>query len=146
MANICDGCGERAPVTRYWPDGALAGRTLCRGCLSDHEEMTRLSWLVALKFRLAQVLPPSDNATAPRLRLMMAVDYVVRAQIKRTEDSERLDGTGADKYIAPGDWLYTLRLPISHLHEGAPCLAGARLRGAGPRRRTPRRQTGGALT
>jgi hypothetical protein len=86
--------------------------------------MTRLSWLVAFKFRLAQVLPPSDNATAPLLRPMMAVDDVRRAQIKLTEDSERLDGTGADKYTAPGDWLYTLRLLISHLHEGRRALLG----------------------
>ncbi len=124
MANICDGCGERAPVTRYWPDGVFAGRTLCRGCLSDHKKMTRLSWLVAFKFRLAQVLPPADRATAPLLRLMMAVDDVRRAQIKLVEDSERLDGTGADKYTALGDWLYALRLLISHLHEARRALLG----------------------
>ncbi len=114
----------RAAVTRYWPDGVLAGRTLCRGCLSDHEKMTRLSWLVAFKFRLAQVLPPANEATAPLLRLMMAVDDVRRAQIKLIEDSERLDGTGANKYTALGDWLYALRLLVSHLHEARRALLG----------------------
>src|SRR5712692_10205395 len=74
MANVCDGCGERATVTRYWPDGLLAGRTLCRDCVSGRKKMTRLSSLVAFKFRLAQVLPPDNKSTAPTLRLMMAVD------------------------------------------------------------------------
>jgi hypothetical protein len=117
MANMCDGCGEQATVTRYWPDGLLAGRTLCRGCISGRKKMTRLSSLVAFKFKLAQVLPPDDKATAPLLRLMMAVDDVRRAQIKLIEAIERLDGTGSDKYVALGDWLYYLRLLISHLHE-----------------------------
>lgn len=117
MANVCDGCGERATATRYWPDGLLAGRTLCRDCVSGRKKMTRLSSLVAFKFRLAQVLPPDDKATAPILRLMMAVDDVRRAQIKLIEAGERLDGTGSDKYVALGDWLYFLRLLISHVHE-----------------------------
>ncbi len=79
--------------------------------------MTRLSSLVAFKFRLAQVLPPDDKATAPILRLMMAVDDVRRAQIKLIEAGERLDGTGTDKHVALGDWLYFMRLLFSHVHE-----------------------------
>jgi hypothetical protein len=124
MANICDGCGERAIIVRYWPDGLWAGRTLCRGCSADHTKMTRLSLLVAFKFRLAKVLPPNDKATAPLLRLMMAVDDVRRTQIKLIEGSERLGGTGVDRYNALGDWLYSLRLLISHLHEARRALLG----------------------
>jgi hypothetical protein len=92
--------------------------------MSDHKEMTRLSWHVAFRFRLTQVLPTGDRATAPLLRLMMAVDDVRRVQIKLIEDSERLGGTGADKYTAVGDWLYALRLLISHLHEARRALLG----------------------
>src|SRR5713101_8428699 len=117
MAQTCDGCGERATVTRYWPDGLLAGRTLCRDCVSGRKKMTRLSSLVAFKFRLAQVLPRDDKATAPILRLMMAVDDVRRANIKLIEASERLGGTEVDRYLALGDWLYAMRLLFSHIHE-----------------------------
>ena len=117
MANICDGCGERATVTRYWPDGLLAGRTLCRDCVSGRKKMTRLSSLVAFKFKLAQVLPPDDKATAPLLRLMMAVDDVRRASIRLIEATERLGGIGIDKYLALGDWLYAMRLLFTHIHE-----------------------------
>src|SRR5712692_5450060 len=117
MANVCDGCGERATVTRYWPDGLLAGRTLCRDCVSGRKKLTRLSSLVAFKFKLAQVLPPDDKATAPLLRLMMAVDDVRRAYIKLIEASERLGGIGADKYLALSDWLYAMRLLFTHIHE-----------------------------
>src|SRR3989442_13789377 len=99
---ICDGCGERATVTRYWPDGLLAGRTLCRDCVSGRKKMTRLSSLVAFKFKLAQVLPPDDKATAPLLRLMMAVDDVRRAPIKQIEARERLAGTRATKSLHLG--------------------------------------------
>src|SRR5437899_319089 len=120
----CSGCGEKALVTRYWADGVFAGRTLCQTCQSDHKNMTRLSLFVAFKFRVAQVLPTGDSATAPLLRLMMAVDDVRRAQVKLIEDSERLGGSGADRYIALGDWLYTLRLLISHLHEARRALLG----------------------
>src|SRR5262245_47154811 len=124
MPNLCDGCGKQALTTRYWTEGILAGRTLCRDCMSDYQRMTRLSRFVAFKFRFTQVLPTGDRTTAPLLRLMMAVDDVRRAQIKLVEDSERLGGTGADKYTALGDWLYTLRLLISHLHEARRALLG----------------------
>ena len=76
--------------------------------------MTRLSWLVAFKFKLAEVLPPDDKMTEPMLRLMMAVDDVRRAQIKLVEANERL---GADTRFAVGDWLYFMRLLFSHVHE-----------------------------
>ena len=116
MANTCDGCGERA-TTRYWAEGTLAGRTLCRDCVTGRKRMTRLSWLVAVKFKLAKVLPPDDAATAPLLRLMMAVDDVRRAHIKLIESSQRIGATRIDQFVAPGEWLYSLRLLISHLHE-----------------------------
>jgi hypothetical protein len=79
--------------------------------------MTRLSSLVAFKWRLAQVLPRDDKATAPILRLMMAVDDVRRAQIQLIEASERLDGAGVDRYLALSDWLYAMRLLFTHIHE-----------------------------
>jgi hypothetical protein len=117
MAKTCDGCGTRAPVTRYWPDGLFAGRTLCRDCASAPQNMTRLSLLVAFKFRLTQALPRNDKATAPMLRLMMAVDDVRRAYINKIDASERLGRTGLDRYRALSDWLYALRLLCSHIHE-----------------------------
>ncbi len=88
--------------------------------------MTRLSSLVAFKFRLAQVLPRDDKATAPILRLMMAVDDVRRANIKLIEASERLGGTEVDRYLALGDWLYAMRLLFTHIHEAraSPTWAG----------------------
>jgi hypothetical protein len=121
MANTCDGCGERVTAMRYWADGLWARRWICRECASGRRKMTRLSWLVAFKFRLAQVLPPDDKMTAPILRLMMAVDDVRRAQIKLIEADERL---GADKYLALGDWLYFMRLLFSHVHEARRALTG----------------------
>ena len=65
--------------------------------------MTCLAWLVAFKFRLAQVLPPADQMTAPMLRLMMTMDDVRRAQISPIESGERLDGVGIDKEIRFAD-------------------------------------------
>jgi hypothetical protein len=86
--------------------------------------MTRLSRLVAFKAKLAKVFPPDDKATGPLLRLMMAVDDVRRAQIKLIEASERIGRPGVDQYVAPGEWLYFLRLLISHLHEARRALTG----------------------
>lgn len=117
MAQTCDGCGERAAWTRYWAEGVWAGRTLCRDCASRRKKMTRLASLVAFKWRLAQVLPRDDKATAPTLRLMMAVDDVRRAQIQLIEASERLDGAGVARYLALSDWLYAMRLLFTHIHE-----------------------------
>ena len=66
--------------------------------------MTRLSWLVAFRWRGADVLPPGDRITVPVLRLMMAVDDVRRAQIQLVEADERMHaGPAAEKYGALGD-------------------------------------------
>jgi hypothetical protein len=78
--------------------------------------MTRLSWLVAFRYRVAEILPPGDLMTPPTVRLMMAVDDVRRAQINFIEASERLDDP-EEAYRVLGDYLYALRLLFSHLHE-----------------------------
>jgi len=52
---------------------------------------------------------------------MMAVDDVRRAQIQFVEASERLD-VPAEKHRALGDFLYSVRLLFSHLHEGGHAL------------------------
>src|SRR5258708_4812541 len=124
MGQTCDGCGKTAMRMFYRADGPWAGRWICRDCGSGRTKMTRLSSLVAFKFRLAQVLPIDDKATPPILRLMMAVDDVRRAQIRLIEAAERLDGVGTDKYVAVGDWLYFLRLLFSHIHEARRALTG----------------------
>jgi len=121
MANICDGCGERATRLTYPTAGPAAGRWFCRDCGSGRKKMTRLAWLVAFRFRVVEVLPPRDPMTAPVLRLMMAVDDVRRAQIQLVEASERLD-VPAEKHRALGDFLYFTRLLFSHLHEGGHAL------------------------
>jgi len=118
MAHICDGCGEQVTQLHYRAHGAWAGRWICRDCGTGKKKMTRLSWVVAFRFRLAAILPPDDPITAPVLRLMMAVDDVRRAQIHLVEADERMDVTsGVEKHRALGDWLYFLRLLFSHVHE-----------------------------
>jgi hypothetical protein len=83
--------------------------------------MTRLSRLVAFRFRVADVLPPGDSTTAPAVRLMMAVDDVRRAQIQLVDAMERLGDPG-ERHRAPGDFLYAARLLFSHLHEAGHAL------------------------
>ncbi len=121
MANVCDGCGERAARLTYPTAGPAAGRWLCRDCGARRKMMTRLSWLVAFRFRVAAVLPPGDPTTAPAVRLMMAVDDVRRAQINFIEASERL-GDPAEAHRVLGDFLYSVRLLFSHLHEAGHAL------------------------
>ncbi len=111
VANTCDGCGEQAMRLQFRGDGPWAGRWICRDCGTGKKKMTRLSWVVAFRFRLAAVLPPDDPITAPVLRLMMAVDDVRRAQVYLIEADERM-----------GDWLYFLRLLFSHVHEAGVAL------------------------
>jgi hypothetical protein len=83
--------------------------------------MTRLSRVVAFRWRVASVLPSHDPITVPVLRLMMAVDDARRAQIHFVEATERSDEP-AEKHRALGDWLYALRLLFSHIHEGGDAL------------------------
>jgi hypothetical protein len=119
MAHTCEGCGERAST--YTTAGAAAGRWLCLDCRSRRKQMTRLSWLVAFRYRVAEVLPPGDQMTGPILRLMMAVDDVRRAHINFIEASQRLaDPEEAHRVL--GDYLYALRLLCSHLHEAGHAL------------------------
>ncbi len=130
MANVCDGCGERTRVLRRWADGPRAGRWLCLDCGCGRKKMTRLSWLVAFRLRVADLLPPGDPTTAPTLRLMIAVDDVRRVQIQLVEADERL-GDPAQSHRALGDFLYFVRLLFSHLHEAghALCQLDAAARG-----------------
>lgn len=121
MANVCDGCGERATRLTYPTAGPAAGRWFCRDCGAGRKKMTRLSWFVAFRFRAAAVLPPGDPTTVPALRLMMAVDDVRRAQIQFVEAGERL-GDPAEMHRALGDFLYSVRLLFSHLHEAGHAL------------------------
>lgn len=123
MAYICDGCGTRVTRLFYRADGPWAGRWICSECGSSKKDMTRLSWVVTFRFRLAQVLPPDDAITVPVLRLMMAVDDVRRAQIQLVEAHERMEvAPAAEKYRALGDWLYFMRLLFSHVHEAGHAL------------------------
>lgn len=123
MAHTCDGCGEQAMRLQYRTDGPWAGRWICRDCGTGKKKMTHLSWIVAFRFRVAPVLPPDDSMTAPVLRLMIAVDDVRRAQIHLVEADDRMDvGSRIEKYRALGDWLYSLRLLFSHVHEAGVAL------------------------
>src|SRR5207249_9180691 len=92
-----------------------------RDCASGRKKITRLSSLVAFRFRVAEVLPPGDPMTAPAVRLMMAVDDVRRAQIHMVEAMDRLDDP-AQSHRAPGDFLYFVRLLFSHMHEAGHAL------------------------
>ena len=83
--------------------------------------MTRLSWLVAFRYRVAEVLPPGDPMTPPAVRLMMAVDDVRRAHINFVEASERL-ADPEEAYRVLGDYMYAVRLLCSHLHEAGHAL------------------------
>jgi hypothetical protein len=86
--------------------------------------LKRLSRAVTFKLQLSKVLSPTDPLTVPVLRLLMGVDDVRRAQILLVEADQRLDVVPApEKYLALGDWLYSMRLVFSHLHE-----AGAAVR------------------
>jgi hypothetical protein len=120
MANTCDACGERSMRLVYPAEGPEAGRWFCRDCASGRKKWTRLSRLVAFRFRVWKVLTPGDPTTAPALRLMMAVDDVRRAQIYLVEAIERDDP--GQRHRAPGDFLYSLRLLFSHLHEAGHAL------------------------
>lgn len=118
MAYLCEGCGERVVRVLYRADGPWAGRSVCRECGSGNKKMTRLSWLVAFRFRVAEVVPPEDPITAPIVRLMMAVDDVRRSQILLVEADEGMHaGQAARRTRAFGDWLYSLKLLFSHVHE-----------------------------
>ncbi len=121
MANTCDACGERSTRLTYPAGGLWAGRWFCRDCASGRKKITRLSSLVAFRFRVAEVLPPGDPMTAPAVRLMMAVDDVRRAQIHMVEAMDRLDDP-AQRHRAPGDFLYFVRLLFSHIHEAGHAL------------------------
>jgi len=121
MANTCDACGERSTRLTYPAGGLWAGRWFCRDCASGRKKITRLSSLVAFRFRVAEVLPPGDPMTAPAVRLMMAVDDVRRAQIHMVEAMQRLDDP-AERHRAPGDFLYSVRLLLSHMHEAGHAL------------------------
>jgi len=121
MENVCDGCGKPAMRLRYFTSGAAVGRWLCLDCAGGRTRMTRLSRLVAFRFRVAEVLPPGDPTTAPAARLMMAVDDVRRAQILLVDAMERLDEP-AERHRAGGDFLYAARLLFSHLHEAGHAL------------------------
>jgi hypothetical protein len=137
VENACHGCGERATRMTYPTSGPAAGRWLCRDCASGRKKMTRLSRLVAFRFRVAEVLPPDDPTIGPALWLMMAVDDVRRAQIHFVEAIERVDEPG-EKHRARGDFLYSLRLLFSHLHEAGHALRrldGWAARGAGGKNR-----------
>src|SRR5438132_538122 len=112
MANTCDACCERSTRLTYPAGGLWAGRWFCRDCASGRKKITRLSSLVAFRFRLAEVLPPGDPMTAPAVRLMMAVDDVRRAQIHMVEAMDRLDDP-AQSHRALGDFLYFVRLLLS---------------------------------
>ena len=102
-------------------EGLWAGRWFCRDCARGRKKITRLSSLVAFRFRVAEVLPPGDPMTIPTVRLMMAVDDVRRAQIHLVEASERLDDP-AERHRAGGDFLYSVRLLFSHIHEAGHAL------------------------
>jgi len=120
MPQVCDACGAAATRSRYRVAGPLAERTICQDCERDRARWTRISWLVTFRFKVAQVLSLDDPITVPVLRLLMAVDDVRRAQVQLIEAHERLGGPPtAEKYRAVGDFLYSLRLLFSHLHEAA---------------------------
>ena len=118
MGQICDACGEKATQWFYRADGPWAGKHICRRCARRPISMKRLSWAVTFRFRIAQVLPPTDPMTVPVFRLLMAVDDVRRAQILLVEAHERIDLAPAqERYLALGDFLYAMRHLFCHLHE-----------------------------
>ncbi|MBI4269035.1 MAG: hypothetical protein HY615_01765 [Candidatus Rokubacteria bacterium] len=121
MANTCDACGERSARLTYPAGGLWAGRWFCPECASGRKKITRLSSLVAFRFRVAEVLPPGDPMTAPAVRLMVAVDDVRRAQILMVEAMERFDDP-AERHRTPGDFLYSVKLLLSHMHEAGHAL------------------------
>jgi len=103
----------------YAADGPWARRVICHTCKRRVRRLKRLSWVVTFRFRIAEVLPPDDPMTVPVLRLLMAIDDVRRAQIRLIEDHERIFASPpASKYLAAGDFLYSLRCLFSHLDEG----------------------------
>ena len=119
MPELCEGCGERPLRWSYSNTGRLAGRWLCHRCKRRGQGLKRLAAVVTFRFRIAEVLPADDPMTVPVLRLLMAIDDVRRAQIYLLEAQERLIALPpAAKYLAAGDFLYSLRLLFSHLDEG----------------------------
>jgi hypothetical protein len=74
--------------------------------------------LVTFQLKIARLLPPSDEITVPVLRLFMAADDLRRSRIRLIDAHERLGGPPTpEKSQAMGDFLYSLRLLFSHLHE-----------------------------